>query len=211
MTTTASSRLLQLALPLVKTHGFTREALSFSVLSLPTPHTQPLPDAAVTSLFGQGDDASRTLIHAWLDDARVQMSSSHSSNMREILKARLKANQPVLPHLPQAFALLASSSKYIPVDPSPILEHAAKVADQACWMAYSDAKEISWYIRRASISAIYAATELHQFTSPETTDEFLESLLDQSSDIEKSAAEVKLFGTYVWKSWAGIIKSSGVL
>ncbi|KAH7918829.1 hypothetical protein BV22DRAFT_1041484 [Leucogyrophana mollusca] len=210
---TTIARLLQLALPLVPSHGFTREALSLSVLSLPTPlaHSQPLPDAAVSSLFGQGDDARRTLVRAWLDDACMQMSSSQSPNIRQVLQTRLKANEHVLRHLPEAFALLASSSKYLPLDPAPILTHAAKVADQACWIAHSDAKEMSWYARRASISAIYLAAELHQFSSPATANDFLDSLLEDSSTVEKSLDEAKLFGEYVWKSWAGIIKSSGVL
>lgn len=94
----SSKRLLQLAVPLVKQHGFTREALSLSVLSLPTPHKEPLSDAAVSSLFGQGDDARRSLIVAWQDEARAQMQGA---TMREILKNRLESNEPVLSYLPE--------------------------------------------------------------------------------------------------------------
>ena len=57
------NELLKLALPLVRTHGFTREALSRSVLALPKPHPEPLRDTAVSALFGEGDDARRTLIN----------------------------------------------------------------------------------------------------------------------------------------------------
>ncbi|KAG1826559.1 hypothetical protein EV424DRAFT_634556 [Suillus variegatus] len=71
----------KLALPLIKTHGFTREALSLSVLSLPTPLTHPLPDVNVTALFGPGDDAYRTLVHAWLDDARHKMKEEVTEKM----------------------------------------------------------------------------------------------------------------------------------
>ena len=100
-----STRLLQLAIPLVKTHGFTREALSLSVLSLPTPHAQPLSDTAISSLWGQGDDARRTLITAWQDDARQQMNNVQSPTMREILHARLECNEPVLSYLPEVSLL----------------------------------------------------------------------------------------------------------
>lgn len=103
MSTMASSskRLLQLAVPLVKQHGFTREALSLSVLSLPTPHEVPLSDAAISSLFGQGDDARRSLIVAWQDEAREEMKTGSGGTMREVLKKRLECNEPVLSYLPE--------------------------------------------------------------------------------------------------------------
>ncbi|KAG1822050.1 uncharacterized protein BJ212DRAFT_1445389 [Suillus subaureus] len=215
--TTTSVKLLKLALPLIKTHGFTREALSLSVLSLPTPLARPLPDASVTALFGPGDDACRTLVHAWLDDARRRMKEEavEKMGMGDVLKARLKSNEPVLEHLPEAFALLASSSSLLlpllSVDPAPIIKHAVQVSNQACWIAHSDARELSWYTRRASISAIYLAAELHQLTSPKTAPEFLDSLLENTEHAGKALDETALFASYIWKSWRGIVRSSGVL
>ena len=97
----SSTRLLQLAIPLVKIHGFTREALSLSVLSLPTSHAKPLSDTAISSLWGQGDNARRTLIKAWQDDARQQMKNIQSPTMRAVLRARLECNEPVLSYLPE--------------------------------------------------------------------------------------------------------------
>ena len=118
------SRLLKLALPLVRTHGFTREALSRSVLSLPANevHTEPLSDTAVSALFGHGDDARRTLIEAWLVDGLRHMSSipgvegpattllnseisrtwtEKKGSVRDVLRARLEYNEPALPYLPE--------------------------------------------------------------------------------------------------------------
>ncbi|KAG2131327.1 hypothetical protein DEU56DRAFT_814006 [Suillus clintonianus] len=215
--TTTSAKLLKLTLPLIKTHGFTREALSLSALSLPTPLAHPLPDASVTALFGPGDDARRTLVHAWLDDARLRMKeqAAERMGMGDVLKARLRSNEPVLEHLPEAFALLASSSALplplLPVDPAPIIKHAVQVSDQACWIAYSGLRESSWYTRRASISAIYLAAELHQLTSPKTASAFLDSLLENADHAGKALDETALFASYVWKSWRGIVRSSGVL
>jgi len=78
------------------------------VLSLPTPLGRPLPDASVTALFGPGDDARRTLVHAWLDDARHQMKEEavEKIEMGDVLKARLKSNEPVLEHLPEVIDIL---------------------------------------------------------------------------------------------------------
>ena len=102
--TAPSTRLLQLAVPLVQTHGFTRAALARAVLDLPQPHAAPLPDGAVSALFGQGDDAQRTLVRAWLEDARSRMvlkEDGVAPRMREVLQARLRMNAPVLAHLPE--------------------------------------------------------------------------------------------------------------
>ncbi|KAG6333094.1 hypothetical protein ID866_5996 [Astraeus odoratus] len=210
---TTSSKLLQLAVPLVRTHGFTREALARSVLSLPEPHSQPLPDTAVTALFGQGDNARRTLVNAWLEDARNRMREQGQAtpDMRQVLRSRISMNEPVLEHLPEAFALLATSSSVLPVDPAPILKHAAHVANEACWIVHPMLKELSWYTHRASVSAVYLAAELHQFTSPTTAESFLDYLLENSDAAEKAVQETALYGEYIFKSWKGILKSSGII
>ncbi|KIM67598.1 hypothetical protein SCLCIDRAFT_1111111 [Scleroderma citrinum Foug A] len=210
---TTRSALLKLAIPLVSSHGFTREALARSVLSLPEPHPDPLPDTAVTALFGQGDNASRTLVNAWLEDARrrVREEVQPSSHMRQVLLARMTMNEPVIEHLPEAFALLASSSSIVPVDPTLILRHVAQVADEACWIVDPTAKELSWYTRRATVSAVYLAAELHQLTSPKTAESFLDYLLENSGTAEKAVQETVLYGEFIFKSWRGILKSSGIL
>lgn len=108
----SSSRLLKLALPLVKTHGFTREALARSVLELPVgeAHSEPLSDTAVSSLFGEGENARRTLVDAWLVEGVRHMqtaeepSSSTRPSLRDVLKTRLQYNEPVLQHLPEVRA-----------------------------------------------------------------------------------------------------------
>ncbi|OBZ72075.1 Ubiquinone biosynthesis protein coq9, mitochondrial [Grifola frondosa] len=203
--------LLQLAIPLVKSHGFSREALSRSVLSLSTPHKEPLSETAVSALFGQGDDARRTLITAWLDDAREHMRTAPSPVMKEVLGSRLRHNEPVLKYLPEAFALLASPASGLPpLDPRPALVHASKVADEACYAVGNPGVGPSWYARRASLAAVYAAAELHQLTSPHTAYQFLEGLLDMSSRIESSFGEAEIFAKYIVRSWVGIVKSRGV-
>ena len=100
------SQLLRSAVPLVKDYGFTREALARSVLTNHQPsfkaHDEPLSDEAVSALFGQGDDARRTLIRAWLDEGlnfmRVQ---TKQPTLRQVLHARLAYNEPALGHIPE--------------------------------------------------------------------------------------------------------------
>lgn len=80
--------------------------------SIPTErtHTEPLSDTAVSALFGSGDEARRTLIEAWLKEGlRCMENRARSSvngdadrvSVRDVLRARLDYNEPVLGHLPE--------------------------------------------------------------------------------------------------------------
>ncbi|KAG6862480.1 hypothetical protein C0995_000026 [Termitomyces sp. Mi166 len=175
------------------THGFTREALARSVLDLPPPeaHSQPLSDSAVSALFGSGDLARKTLIRAWLDDGIRHIQSQPTGlTLRGVLRARLEYNEPVLQHLPEAFALLASPTYGVPLlDPRPAIEHAFKIADEACHVTGDASLQLAWYARRGSLAAIYTASELHQLTSPKTAYDFLDSLLNGSSVVKSSLNE----------------------
>jgi len=218
------SQLLCSALPLVKTYGFTREALARSVLDLHH-HKEPLSDRALSSLFGHGDDARRTLIQAWLDEGTRsirEMGERHqeqqpqqghnatSLTLSQVLHARLTYNEPVLPYIPQAFALLVSPSTS-PFDPLPALQHVAQIANEACYAVNDKSLYLAWYANRASVAAIYTAAELHQLASPTTAHAFLDTLLESSDRLKKSAEEVGTYSEYLIRSWAGIIKSSGVI
>ena len=99
--TNPRTQLLKLALPLVQHYGFTRTALARSVLDLPQSHNEPLSDSAVTTLFGEGDTARRTLVDAWLDEGRAHMRSVPVDGIKGALLARLEYNVPVLGHLPE--------------------------------------------------------------------------------------------------------------
>jgi hypothetical protein len=158
------SSLLKSAIALVPTHGFTRQALASAAASLPEPHAAPLSEAGMNALFGTGDDARRTLIKAWLEDAEHTMvapGETGASAVKVALGKRLRANEPVLHLLPEVrflhdaqvlrlrrmsktFAFLAAPQTRIgrwtfpaaPVlDPRPGFEHAFNVAHRACLAA----------------------------------------------------------------------------
>lgn len=203
------TQLLKLATPLVQRYGFTRTALAHSVLALPEPHAEPLSDSAVTALFGQGDAARRTLINAWLDEGRAHMRTAPIGGVKHALLARLEYNVPVLSHLPEAFGLLASPRLGIPpIDLLPAIQHAAGIADEACHITNDESIGPSWYTKRATLAAIYTATELHQLASPPTAPAFLDSLFESASDVENALSEAEIFAQYIAKSWVAIVKNS---
>ncbi|KIJ52575.1 hypothetical protein M422DRAFT_776199 [Sphaerobolus stellatus SS14] len=200
----SASLLLKHAVPLVRTHGFTRTALSLANVSLHnSSQPEPLPDTAVTALFGKGDDARRTLIRAWMHEGLNHMGEPGKKiDVRTALRNRLEWNEDALEYLPEAFAVLST-----PFNPKPAFSHPAHVAQRACVLAGDPSIGTAWYARRGSIAAIYAAAELHQFTSPETAYNFLDSLLEKGNTLEN----VGEFAEYVVRSLKGIAKSRGFL
>ncbi|RXW15044.1 hypothetical protein EST38_g10806 [Candolleomyces aberdarensis] len=132
--------------------------------------------------------------------------------LKEVLRTRLEYNEPVLAHLPEAFALLATPTDTFHVlDPRPALRHAGRIADEACFSIGDQSLQLSWYSKRISVASVYTAAELHQLTSPNTAYTFLDTLLEKSATVSNSLDEVSLFSSYIFKSWRGIIKSSGIL
>ncbi|THH04524.1 hypothetical protein EW145_g5456 [Phellinidium pouzarii] len=185
--TMQAQHLLKCAFPLIKLHGFSRKTLSLAALSLPTPHTTPLSDTAVTSLFGSGEDARRTLLSAWLEEGGDDMERCQEKAVSALLKHRLHWNKPVLHFLPEAFALMASPTSGIPpLDPRPAMQHAFSIADQACYLSGDESTGKTWYAKRMSISAAYIATELHQLSSPGTADGFLDEVLESAKNLEST-------------------------
>jgi len=167
-----SLRLLRIALGLVETHGFTRDALAHSVLRLPHPetHSVPLSDAAISSLFGQGETPEHTLINLFFDDGLEQMkhraqvlseSEQRVPTIKELLEERLKFNEPVLDHLPDAFASLVSSTTKFgpfplsPVDPLPVLRHALRISDEACYLSGDTSADVYIFV---FIKTLYVLT-----------------------------------------------------
>jgi ubiquinone biosynthesis protein COQ9 len=101
------------AIALVPTHGFTRHALASAATSLPEPHSSSLSESSINALFGAGDDARRTLVKAWFEDAEKSMiapGKSGASAVKTALGERLKANEPVLHLLPEVCTCLSTRS-----------------------------------------------------------------------------------------------------
>jgi len=86
---------------------------------------------------------------------RAQMLSESEQRVptiKELLEERLKFNEPVLDHLPDAFASLVSSTTKFgpfplsPVDPSPVLRHALRISDEACYLSGDTSAEVFFRI-----------------------------------------------------------------
>ncbi|KAG8906333.1 hypothetical protein FRB99_007113 [Tulasnella sp. 403] len=216
----ARTLILKAALPFVPSYGFTRRCLTDAAESLPTQIS--LSETAFAALFGQGEEAKRTLIQAWLDEGieRLKFSASQTDEMappsgavvhaelKTLLTARLRYNEPVLQHLADAFATLAAGGPLL--DLRPAVKHAGRIADEALHIAGDRSVGGRWYARRGAVALVYGAAELHQLTSPDTAVGFLARLLDETKEMERMADEVGEFGGFVEDGWTGIVRSRGV-
>lgn len=100
--------LLSHALPHIKSHGFTSQALSLASLSLPAPYhySAPLPPAGITALFGKGREPERALVKEWLADRRKALEvelkvkgKAGRPSLEDVLQRRLEMNEEVRPWL----------------------------------------------------------------------------------------------------------------
>lgn len=136
-----AQQLLKLALPLVRTHGFTRAALIEASVRLPSTSAsklanqseqqreqigrQPLNGSALDALFGSGDGARRALVQVWLEEGVRDMENANINVNRkeetgaakigvaDALKRRLRWNVPVLGYLPEVRLVLMFSCSHI--------------------------------------------------------------------------------------------------
>lgn len=164
----STRQLLRAAFPLIRTHGFTRKTLSVAALSLPRPSEHPLSDTAINALFGEGEEAPRTLLNAWLVEGRRNMEGSEDKSVGGLLKYRLRWNEPVLQFLPEvcrefpavnrertssnlasleAFAMMMTSSSILPIDAAHAIQHAGSIADQACYLSGDKSTGVSPELR----------------------------------------------------------------
>ena len=105
------------------------------------------------------------------------------------------------PHILQALAIMAQPS-YVPAS----LKELARLADDIWFLVGDEAVDPSWYTKRASLSAIYAATEL--FMTSDQTPEFQDTrefLRRRFDDIEGIGSYARSLG-----QWAGFTASAGL-
>ncbi|KAJ4332260.1 Ubiquinone biosynthesis protein coq9, mitochondrial, partial [Ascochyta clinopodiicola] len=87
------------------------------------------------------------------------------AKVRALTLARLRANEPVLHRWQEALAQMAQPS-YLPAS----LHELAALADEIWFLANDTSVDTSWYTKRATLSAIYSATEV--FMTQDTSEGF---------------------------------------
>ncbi|KAK3320033.1 ubiquinone biosynthesis protein COQ9 [Cercophora scortea] len=182
----------------VPTHGFSQTSLALGARSAGylDISTNLLPDG-VFSLIKYHLLTHREL----LSSTPLPPTSTLSAKVEHLTFTRLLANAPVLPHLQSALAIMAQPS-YIPTS----LAELAVLADEILYLAGDVSVDPTWYTKRASLSAIYAASEL--FMTNDTSAGFRDTrafLARRLGEAEELGGAVRSVG-----EWVGFNAKAGV-
>ncbi|KAF2477857.1 ubiquinone biosynthesis protein COQ9 [Lindgomyces ingoldianus] len=131
------------------------------------------------------------------------------AKVRTLTLARLRANQPIIHRWQEALAVMAQPS-YVPTSVAEL----ARLADEIWFLAGDVSVDTSWYTKRASLSAIYSATEVfmtqdrsEEFTE---TEEFLDSRLNEVMKVGGFLGGLGEWLDYTGHSAVNILRSKGV-
>ncbi|KAL6707847.1 Ubiquinone biosynthesis protein coq9, mitochondrial [Coniothyrium glycines] len=209
----AETAILSSALAHVPDHGFTIEALKLGAR-----------DAgyleASTNLFPRG---VYDLINYHLVTQRLALQSNVQfpeegttgkglgigAKVRTLTLARLRANQAIVHRWQEALAIMAQPT-YLPAS----LGELAKLADEIWFLSGDESVDSTWYTKRATLSAIYSASELYMTQDKSAgfmeTERFLDNRL---GDLQKIGSIMGGFGE--WLNYSGhstlnVLRSKGV-
>lgn len=190
------TQILDAALAFVKTHGWSREAITrgAEVAGLPGIVHGLFPNGAI-ELIQHFIATSNAALIAQLT-AETQASPETVPSPREFImraiRLRLEMIIPYKEHWPQAIALMT-----LPQNVQVSLAHMLTLVDDICYCAGDRSVSIDWYTRRVGVASIYKMTELHllqdQSVDYAATWTFLERRMDEGLQIQEflSASDQK--------------------
>ncbi|KAK3061856.1 hypothetical protein LTS18_005304 [Coniosporium uncinatum] len=230
----AQTSILSAALTHVPTHGFTSTSLTLGARSAGylDVSTQLFPRGAfelvayhlvtrrlalkesVSSLFpAQTDSEQHPQQQQQQQQYHPQPQRPHQpgvgKRVRDLTMERLRHNASVIHKLPEALALM-SLSPNIPAS----LRELAALSDEIWYLASDAAVDFSWYTKRASLSAVYAAAEVYQTQDQSTefrdTERFLDSRLEELRTVGGVVGDVGQWMGGTMAGALGVLRSKGV-
>ena len=206
----AEQQILSSALTYVPAHGFTQEALSLGAK-----------DAGYlelsTNLFpkGQFDLVKYHLVSQRLAlKERIQFPDEKMGvgrKVRGLVLERLRANVDagVVSRWQEALAIM-SLGENIPTS----LRELGALSDEVWFLAGDTSVDSSWYTKRASLAAVYAATEVYQSTDRSTefkdTEQFLDRRLEELRNIGGAASNTMEWLGFQGGALVNLLRSKGV-
>ena len=189
----AQDTILSAALRRVPEHGFTEQALSLGAKDA------GYLDVSV-QLFPRGV-FDLVLYHLVSQRLALQKNVQFPEDVKlgvgrkvkTLAMTRLRANKDIIHHWQGALGYL-SLLENIPAS----LKELSALSDEIWYLAGDTTVDFSWYTKRASLSAIYASSELFMTTDTSkdftSTEEFLDRRLE---DVQKIGGTIGGFGEYV--------------
>ncbi|EKG18105.1 Ubiquinone biosynthesis protein COQ9 [Macrophomina phaseolina MS6] len=210
----AESAILSAALPHVPEHGFTNAALQLGA------RDAGYLDAS-TNLFPRGPFdliqyhlvirrlALRDTVQFPEDRENGGKRLGIGARVRLLTLERLRANAPVIHRWQEALAIMAQPS-YVPES----LKELAKLSDEIWFLAGDTSVDSSWYSKRASLSAIYSASEVFmtqdQSSDFKDTERFLDSRLEDLRKLGGATSAFSEWLDYTGHSVVNVLRSKGM-
>ncbi|KAH8819614.1 COQ9-domain-containing protein [Xylogone sp. PMI_703] len=206
--------ILSAALPYVPTHGFTLTSLSLGAKDA------GYIDSSI-NLFPKG---AFSLVHYHLVTQRNALSKNADileisapgqkllgigAKVRALAWRRLMGNKEVIHRWQEALALMSQFSN-IPTATAEL----SSLADEIWFLAGDTSVDSSWYTKRASLSAIYAATELYMTTDKSAgfkdTSEFLDRRLEDAQALGAVAGGLGRWLEFTAHAGVNVLRSKGM-
>ncbi|ORX55654.1 ubiquinone biosynthesis protein COQ9 [Hesseltinella vesiculosa] len=160
------------------------------------------------------------LVDAYLKDCRRQFVNaaqqldldqdpSVTSKIRQLTRLRLKLLEPVAPRWPEALATVSANPTTVPST----LGHLVDIVDDIWYLAGDRSPDMNWYTKRASLAAVYSATELYmsQDLSQDyiETYRFLDRRLSDAACVGSTASQLGTMLSFGAKSLVGMMDQRG--
>ncbi|QNP99455.1 COQ9-domain-containing protein [Yarrowia lipolytica] len=206
-----TKKLLDAAMDLVPSLGFTDQALTLASRRLGYTDTTPLVlpkgplDLIVYHLRREREKLAVASETAPADPPAAPTTPDFRTKdqrlddaCHELIVQRLKGNIPVIEHLDNALALMVQ-----PQNMAESLSELGALSDEIVHQAGHRSSDFDWYTRRASISAVYAASEVYMCQDKsknfEDTWKFVKSSLEARRGLQEGVGNVGQ-----WVSFQGI-------
>ena len=192
------------------THGFTQEALTLGAKD--TGYLE-----VSTNLFPKGpfDLVKYHLVSQRLGlKTRVQFPDERTGvgrRVRSLVLERLRANidAGIVPRWQEALAMM-SLAENIPAS----LQELGALSDEIWFLAGDTSVDSSWYTKRASLSGVYAATEIFQTTDQSTefkdTEQFLDRRLEELRTMGGAVSSTMEWMGFEGGALVNLLRSKGV-
>ena len=207
--------ILSKSLPLISNTGFTPETLHLGAKEA------GYLDASL-NLFPSG---AFSLVHYYLYTQRQSLQNNTDiinppltegkkppgvgAKVKSLTLARLLSNEPVIHKLPEALALMSLAGNI----PSSLRELSA-LSDEIWFLAGDTSVDSSWYTKRASLAAIYGATEVFMTRDSSEgfreTKEFLDRRFEDSRVLGEAARDVRQWVGFTAGAAVNVLRSKGV-
>lgn len=203
---TAERAILNAAMKHVPEHGFTLAAIKKGAVD--TGHLE-----ISHNLFPSGPfDLIRFHLltqRMKLQEVNLAGTDGTGGKIRTLLQARLQANEPYIHQWQEALAVMA-----FPSNLAAALSELHELSDEIWHLTDDQSADMAWYTKRASLSAIYASSDMFmtQDTSPSFSDTyaFLDRRLLEINTVGSSVSEVTQFvGFQLWQA-SNILASKGI-